>query len=193
MVTDEKDAVRLYSQILEIAKDLGQIKKVDSLAFDSKINADKCTQATCSYSGQCIFNDFKKKYFCKCNPGYAGVNCTYKNATDLQIIRNLTLALCKIYNPMSLSGRNSFDYQFLDMVTTNLDLMTEDIHDAIFDILSVQVNRLVDSRPPNIGDNKDITQNMNIISNMLEFQAHNNFVMYMTNGWQNVSDPDAKS
>ncbi len=69
---------------------------------------------------------------------------------------------------MSLSGRNSFDYQFLDMVTTNVDLMTEDIHDAIFDILSVQVNKLVDSRP-NLGDNKDITQNMNIISNMLEF------------------------
>lgn len=69
---------------------------------------------------------------------------------------------------MSLSGRNSYDYQFLDMVTTNVDLMTEDIHDAIFDILSVQVNKLVDSRP-NIGDNKDITQNMNIISNMLEF------------------------
>jgi hypothetical protein len=69
---------------------------------------------------------------------------------------------------MSLSGRNSYDYQFLDMVTTNLDLMTEDIHDAIFDILSVQVNKLVDSRP-NIGDNKDVTMNMNIISNMLEF------------------------
>jgi len=84
------------------------------------------------------------------------------------MIRNKTLALCKVYNPMSLSGRNSYDYQFLDMVTTNLDLMTEDIHDAIFDIMSVQVNKLVDSRP-NIGDNKDVTQNMNIISNMLEF------------------------
>jgi hypothetical protein len=70
--------------------------------------------------------------------------------------------------------------------------MTEDIHDAIFDILSVQVNRLDDSRP-NIGDNKDVTQYMKIISNMLEFQAHNNFVMNMTNGWRNVSDPAYKS
>jgi hypothetical protein len=80
----------------------------------------------------------------------------------------------------------------LDKVTTNLDLMTEDIHDAIFDILSVQVNRLDDSRP-NIGDNKDVTQYMKIISNMLEFQAHNNFVMNMTNEWRNVSDPVYKS
>jgi hypothetical protein len=70
--------------------------------------------------------------------------------------------------------------------------MTEDIHDAIFDILSVQVNRLDDSRP-NIGDNKDVTQYMKIISNMLEFQAHNNFVMNMTNEWRNVSDPVYKS
>lgn len=80
----------------------------------------------------------------------------------------------------------------MDKVTTNLDLMTEDIHDAIFDILSVQVNKLADSRP-NIGDNKDVTQYVNIISNMLEYQAHNNFVMNMTNGWKNVSDPPAKS
>ena len=80
----------------------------------------------------------------------------------------------------------------MDKVTTNLDLMTEDIHDAIFDILSVQVNKLADSRP-NIGDNKDVTQYVNIISNMLEYQAHNNFVMNMTNGWKNVSDPAAKS
>ena len=70
--------------------------------------------------------------------------------------------------------------------------MTEDIHDAIFDIMSVQVNKLVDSRP-NIGDNKDVTQNMNIISNMLEYQGHNNFVMNMTNGWKNESNPAAKS
>jgi hypothetical protein len=78
------------------------------------------------------------------------------------------------------------------MVTTNLDLMTDDIHDSIFDILSVQVNKLVNSRR-NIGDNKDVTQNMNIISNMLEYQVHNSFVMNMTNGWKNVSDPAAKS
>ena len=78
------------------------------------------------------------------------------------------------------------------MVTTNLDLMTEDIQDAIFDIVSVQVNKLVDSRP-NIGNNNDVTQNMNIISNMLEYQAHNNFVMNMTNGWNNVSDAATKS
>ena len=55
------------------------------------------------------------------------------------------------------------------MVTSNLDLMTPDIHDAIYDILSIQVSKLADSRP-NIGDNDDITKNMNIISNMLEFQ-----------------------
>ena len=70
--------------------------------------------------------------------------------------------------------------------------MTEDIHDAIFDIMSVQVNKLVDSRPK-IGDNTDVTQNMKIISNMLEYQAHNNFVMNMTNAWKNESDPAARS
>ena len=42
-VTDEKDAVKLSSQILQIAQDLGQIKPVDTQAFDAKITADKCT------------------------------------------------------------------------------------------------------------------------------------------------------
>ena len=37
---------------------------------------------------------------------------------------------------MSLSGRRTYDYQFLKEVTSSLDLMTEDMHDAIFDIVA---------------------------------------------------------
>jgi len=44
--------------------------------------------------------------------------------------------LAKLYNPMSLSGRRAYDYQFLNTVTSSLDIMTEDIHDAIFDIVA---------------------------------------------------------
>jgi hypothetical protein len=50
-VTDEKDAVKLSSQILAIAKDLGKLQDVDSKLFDAKISADQCTTALCSYQG----------------------------------------------------------------------------------------------------------------------------------------------
>ncbi len=69
---------------------------------------------------------------------------------------------------MSLSGRRTFDFQFLKTITSNLDLMTDDIHDAIFDILAFQVNQMKTSTY-NVGDNSDLIKNMNIISNMLEF------------------------
>jgi hypothetical protein len=57
-VTDEKDAILVSSQIIHIAKDLGKLTKVDPQAFDAKITADQCTIATCSYQGQCIFDQF---------------------------------------------------------------------------------------------------------------------------------------
>ncbi len=78
-VNDEKDAVKTSNQIVGIAKELGKLTDVNSKAFDPKISADQCTTALCSYQGQCNIDSFTKKYYCKCNPGFAGVNCTFKN------------------------------------------------------------------------------------------------------------------
>ncbi len=77
---------------------------------------------------------------------------------------------------MSLSGRRTYDYQFLKEVTSSLDLMTEDMHDAIFDIVAFQINKMKTTKF-NVGENSDVEQNMNIISNMLEFQYQNNFML----------------
>jgi hypothetical protein len=78
------------------------------------------------------------------------------------------LKLCQLYNPMSLSGWRTYDFEFLNQVTSNLDLMTEEIHDSIFDIVAYQINNMKTS-DFNVGDNTDVVENMNIISNMLEF------------------------
>lgn len=140
---------------MAIAKDLGKLTNVDKKAFNSKISASTCTIAVCSYQGQCNFDSFTRKYFCKCNPGFTGVNCTFKNQTELDILRNKTLSLCKQYNPMSLSGRRTYDYQFLKEVTSSIDLMTEDIHDAIFDIVAFQINKMKTTKF-NVGGNSDV-------------------------------------
>jgi hypothetical protein len=100
----------MSSRIIGIAKDLGKLQEIDTNLFDAKINADQCTDAICSFQGGCSFDSFTKKYFCRCNPGFGGVNCSFRNLTELDIIKNLTLDLCKAYNPMSLSGRRTYDF-----------------------------------------------------------------------------------
>lgn len=71
------------------------------------------------------------------------------------MIRNITLDLAKIYNPLSLSGRRSFDFDYLNLVTKNIDILTDDIHDTLIDILSYQVSHLK-SVGFNVGDNTDV-------------------------------------
>ena len=44
----------------------------------------------------------------------------------------------------------------------------------------------------NVGDNRDVEQNMNVISNMLEFQYYNSFILNQTGQWKNMTDADAK-
>jgi hypothetical protein len=90
------------------------------------------------------------------------------------MLRNKTLSLARLYNPLSLSGRRTYDFQFLNSITKSVDLMTEDIHDAIFDIVAYQVNKIRNS-DYKVGDNSDVLQNMNIISNILEYQYLQSF------------------
>jgi hypothetical protein len=47
----------------------------------------------------------------------------------------MTLALCKLYTPISLSGRNTYDFNFLKSVTENVDLMSNDVFDSVFNII----------------------------------------------------------
>jgi len=101
-------------------------------------------------------------------PGRAGSNCTFKNSTELYQIRNITLDLAKKYQPLSLSGRRTYDFEFLKLVTSNKDLMSEDTYDAIFDIVKNQVSRI---KNPDfaVGDNTDAEKSLHIVSNMIEF------------------------
>ncbi len=69
--------------------------------------------------------------------------------------------------------------------------MTEEIHDSIFDIVAYQINNMKTS-DFNVGDNTDVVENMNIISNMLEFQYYNSLILNQTGQWKNMPDPDTK-
>jgi len=83
-------------------------------------------------------------------------------------MKNLTYELAKIYQPLSLSGRRTFDFEFLKLVTTNRDLMSDNTFDAIFDIVENQVSRLKTSEFV-VGDNSDAEKAMIIVSNMIEY------------------------
>lgn len=113
--------------------------------FDPKVLPDQCTDALCSYSGVCRYDLFVKKYYCDCSPGRGGFNCTFKNVTELLIMKNYTLELAKKYQPLSLSGRRTFDYEFLNLVTSSKDLMSDDTFDAIQAIVNNQVMRMMSS------------------------------------------------
>ena len=107
--------------------------------FDPKVLPDQCTDALCSYSGVCRYDLFVKKYYCDCSPGRGGFNCTFKNVTELLIMKNYTLELAKKYQPLSLSGRRTFDYEFLNLVTSSKDLMSDDTFDAIQAIVKMNM------------------------------------------------------
>lgn len=138
-----------------------------------------------------MFDSYSKKYFCNCNPDKAGVNCTFKNKTELEYIKNLTLKIAQIYNPMSLSGRRTYDQSFLKFVTAQPDLMSEDVVDTIYDILSYQVGKLKTNQN-NIGQNDDAEGSLQILSNMIEFQQMELLKINKTQAWKTLSDPEAK-
>ena len=46
-------------------------------------------------------------------------------------MKNFTLELAKFYQPLSLSGYRTLDFEFLNLVTSSKDLMTDDTFDAI--------------------------------------------------------------
>ena len=123
-------------------------------------------------------------------PGRAGFNCTFKNSSELYQIRNLTLNLAKKYQPLSLSGRRTYDFEFLKLVTSNKDLMSEDTYDAIFDIVKNQVARI---KNPDfvVGDNTDAEKSLHIVSNMIEFLQDQNFKLNRTKAWSNMTNPEA--
>jgi hypothetical protein len=64
----------------------------------------------------------------------------------------MTLDLCAKYVPMSLSGRRTYDSQFLKLVTTNMDLMSNDVLETIKGVVSQQVSRLKTNQNL-VGDN----------------------------------------
>ncbi len=71
---------------------------------------------------------------------------------------------------MSLSGRRTYDFQFLKLVTTNMDLMSNDVFDSISGVVAQQVNRLKTNRNE-VGDNADAENTLEVLSNMLEYLA----------------------
>jgi hypothetical protein len=87
----------------------------------------------------------------------------------------MTIDLAKKYQPISLSGRNSFDYEFLRLVTSNKDIMSDDTYDAIFDIVKNQIAKVSSSSEFTVGDNTDVAKYLSIASNMLEYLQDTNF------------------
>ena len=113
------------SQLVQIANDLAKTKDPPINLFDPKITPDQCTDSMCNFAGTCQYDQYQKKYYCDCMPGRAGFNCTFKNVTELQYLKNLTYDLAKKYQPLSLSGRRTFDFEFLKLVTSSKDLMSD--------------------------------------------------------------------
>jgi hypothetical protein len=69
-------------------------------------------------------------------------------------MKNFTLELAKLYQPLSLSGYRTFDFEFLNLVTSSKDLMSDDTFDAIQAIVNNQVQRMMTSKFT-VGDNTD--------------------------------------
>ena len=80
-----------------INKQIGMVKDPPKDLFDPKIQPEQCSEKICSFGGKCLFDQYVKKYICICDEGRAGFNCTYKNETELQLMRNYTFALSQIY------------------------------------------------------------------------------------------------
>jgi hypothetical protein len=75
-------------------------------------------------------------------------------------MKNFTLDLAKKYQPLSLSGRRAFDYEFLNLVTASKDLMSDDTFDAIQAIVNNQVLRMMSSQTFTVGDNSDAEKSL---------------------------------
>lgn len=90
-ITSDMQSLTIANQIKQIASDIGSLKKPAVDLFDPKVSAEACNEELCSFNGECQYNTFTKKYFCKCYGIRAGVNCTFKNKTELELARNLTL------------------------------------------------------------------------------------------------------
>ena len=97
--------------------------------------------------------------------------------------------LAKKYQPLSLSGRRTYDFEFLKLVTSNKDLMSDDTYDAIFDIVKNQVSRIKITDFV-VGDNSDAEKSLHIVSNMIEYLQDQNFRMNRTKAWSNMSNPE---
>ncbi len=105
-------------------------------------------------------------------------------------MRNITRELSKIYQPLSMSGRRTYDYQFLKLVTSSQDLMTYDIYDSIFDIVKYQVQRL-NSASFEVNQNDDASNSLVIVSNLVEYLNNELLKMNMTQAWSKLADPQS--
>jgi len=76
-ITTEEISLQTVHQAIQIATNVGSLKPKDESYFAPKIQASECTQAMCSFNGECIFDSFRNQYFCKCAENWIGRNCSF--------------------------------------------------------------------------------------------------------------------
>lgn len=59
----------------------------------------------CSFNGKCKYNTFTKKHYCECDGIRAGKNCTFKNKTEIEMLKNLTFGNSLLFSKMSMARR----------------------------------------------------------------------------------------
>lgn len=131
-VTTESETLKVAKQLSNILQDLGSLSAPPSTLFDPKITPDQCTEEMCGFSGRCVYQTVTKQYYCECYGIKAGRNCTFKNATELEIMRQLALDNAKVF-VQKTSGQ--YNREYLEMLTSNMDLMSYDLFDNVYNLV----------------------------------------------------------
>jgi hypothetical protein len=80
----------------------------------------------------------KKKYYCECNFGVGGHNCSFSNKTELELLQNKSFELMKKYQGLSMK---EYIYEFLSLATKHKDLMTDNILPPILSLVQENNNK----------------------------------------------------
>lgn len=83
----------------------------------------------------------------------------------------------------------SFDYQFLKVISSYTDLMSDDLFDKVHDLVSLRILHLKDDTSSSLDDSLQCLQ---ILSNMLEYIDYDIFTNNQTGSWKgmdNKTDP----
>ena len=142
-ISNEADSLVAASQIVMMATDIGALNQPVIENFDPKVDPTECQPSLCSFNGECKYQPFTKQYYCLCYGINSGLNCSFNNATQMQTLKDLALNNTKAFK-QTTSGL--YDTSFLKTVTSQPDLMSDDLFDNVHDLIYQQIlNNHVDT------------------------------------------------